>query len=252
MPFSKKLTLPVFAICVGMCQEPAVNHVHMIERPESEQRKFVADYLKDGIPDAYLDIPGGGQWSPMVQLTILTAHRAWVLPMLEQQMESWMEDSEANSEKIERIFHTIVEAANPAAFEAILRLTKTRNDGGRWIDHLIRFNMQKENYISLLYYALDSKNETARSVAPQAVYYVAKLFFNPSDPASSTTFGWWADAALVRYGHLPTTDELKADPILEVMRASNPSGHFERSNRLLDTAKARVKESKERPQPKKR
>ena len=104
-------------VCRQLVGQQPPNLEPILQRSESYQRQFVADFLQKG--DATGTIAGYPDDTPHNQnFWLLSKDKEWVLPMVESHLKTWMEDPELN--------------ATIGAFDVIARVFKNRPDLGKW------------------------------------------------------------------------------------------------------------------------
>ncbi len=77
--------IPSLASCQE--QEP----LRIANRPEAVQRRFLAEYLNEGLPLGYRQF-NGNVIDPIGELGIMTRTQYWVVPVLEQRAKEAMKD----------------------------------------------------------------------------------------------------------------------------------------------------------------
>lgn len=187
--------------------------VRIVIRPEAEQRRFVKEYLDQGLPLGRREVIGIPM-EPIVELGVLARIQPWVVPILEQRMKDLFMEGAESDDQIKRIAGAIAGSASQQGLDALTRLSGQHPDGSKWIRKFIYSSLHHPNYVKLWYSALDSPNQMVRETAITNIPNVTDIAMNPG-------LRDWADAALDRYHHVPTEEEILNDPIYGLSRSRN-------------------------------
>ena len=188
--------------------------LRIAEHPEAVQRRFLADYLDEGLPLGYRQV-NGNTTEPSHEIAIMIRRQSWVIPILEQRAKMRMKDPVSNKDAIYRIAVLIAESGKQEGLDAIWRLFDNQ-DGSLYIRFLIYDALDRPNYVKLWYYTLDSPNQMVREEAARAIPKMTD--FGPNEKSIRRRDDW-ADAAVDRYKHAPTEEEILSDPIYGLNRS---------------------------------
>ena len=177
--------------------------VRIADHPEAVQRRFLADYMGEGLPLGPRQF-NGNTTDPSAEIEIMIRRQSWVIPMLEQRAKELMKDPVSNKDAIYRIAVAIVTSGSQEGLDALLRLFENQ-DGAQYIRMFIYRSLDRPNYVKLWYYTLDSPNQMVREEAAKAIPKMTD--FGPNEK-SIRRRNDWADAAVDRYKHAPTEEEI--------------------------------------------
>ena len=222
------LALPV----PGQPQDP----VRIVFRPEAVQRRYVEEVLKQGLPLGMQTI-NGIYSEPIVELGILVRMQPWVVPILEQRAQELLMNPVANKVQIDRIARRIIRSGSQNGLSSLTRLFGNHPDGSKWIRGFIFIVLDEPNYVNLWYSAIDSPNQIVREEAARCMPIIA-------DNALERRMRDWADAAVDRYHHAPTEEEIMSDPIYGLPRSKELK--VEQILRLKALGEEEVEETEEK------
>ncbi len=186
--------------------------IPILDRPESYQRQFVADFLKDGNPTDYVE--GYPKTSDhLSDFKLLTNYTDWALPLVEIRLKEWLKEPEANKSAIEKVVGSVAYGGTIRALDFTGRVFSNSAESRKWIKMALnsKFGSPNPNFISTWYYALESSNLLIREVAQETI---PRMLDHPSD----STLYTWGEAIIDRYRHEPTTLEILTDPLVELAR----------------------------------
>jgi DNA mismatch repair ATPase MutS len=151
----------------------------------------------------------------------------WVLPMAERQISKWLMDPDTNGQSIWRVTETITFAGTIEALEFVARVFANTNDARKWIEEAItsKFGWRDPNFITMFYYALESKNALISEVAREVIPGRLK-------DLEGAALHIWATALLERHHGMPTALDLLKDPLIKA-RGLGIGIHPEELNRTL-------------------
>ena len=147
------------------CQQSEPTRI--VYRSEAEQRRFVEEYLKRGLPLGRLEVIGI-MTEAIGELDILTRVQPWVVPLLEKTVQELSTNSVANKIQIDRIMRCIARSGRQTGLDTIIRLFGNHPDGPHWVQEFIYNSLDHPNYVSLWYNALDSPNKMVKEEAEKA------------------------------------------------------------------------------------
>ncbi len=182
--------------------------------PESVQRQYLSDYLDEGLPLGYSQFKGNTT-EPSGEVAIMIRRQSWVIPILEQRAKMLMKEPVSNKDAIYRIAVLIAESGKQEGLDALLRLFDNQ-EGSHYVAKLIYAALDKPNYVKLWYSALDSPNQMVREEAAKAI--PTMIDFSPNEYPVRRRKDW-ADAAVDRYKHAPTEEDILTDPIYGLNRS---------------------------------
>ena len=129
-----------------------------------------------------------------------------------------MNDPVSNKDAIYRIAVLIAESAKQEGLDALLRLFDNHPDGPLYFRLAISCTLDRPNYVKLWYYALGSESQMLREVAAKVIPNITTSPLMPGEAAIRRRNDW-ADAAVDRYKHAPTEEEILTDPIYGLNRS---------------------------------
>jgi hypothetical protein len=205
--------LSLVLLSFGGCfaQEPT-NSEPILGHPESYQRKFVADFLKDGNAAGHVEgYPRATDHNS--DFRILTKLTDWALPMAEARIVEWLREPEPNLPAIENVTESILYSGTIQSLDFVVRVFANTPEAHRWIRKGITygFGSPDPNFITKWYYALDSPTLLVREIALEAI---SQRLTHPIE----STIVIWGEAMVVRYKREPTVLEMLTDPLVEIAR----------------------------------
>ncbi len=222
-------SLPQSQAQVGQKNEP------ILEKSESYQRQFVSDFLGIGPVDGY--VPGYPKDADHTgDFRLLAGFTDWALPIIEERLNQWMIDPEANSNSISSVANAITYCGAIKAFDVIARVFANRPEElRRYISQKIRarYPAIEPSFIEKWYHALEYPDPEVRAIAKEAML----LLLTPSRPLSDGFYYVWGTAILNRHKREPSATELLKDPIMEIIRLSNSEHPEEVRQKLAKTSK---------------
>ena len=188
----------------------------ILAQPESYQRQFVTQFLRDGNVDGY--VPGYSRdTNHNNDLRLLAQYTDWALPLVEIRLLEWLSDPKANKGAIENTVHAFEYAATLQSFDVIARVFKGRPELRRWIRQalLTKIGAPEPNGFTKLYYGLDYPDPQVQEIAKELIFSLV------AHPLSENHIYVWGAAMVDRYKHEPTTLEILRDPLVEMSRLHN-------------------------------
>ena len=186
--------------------------IPILDRPESYQRQFVADFLKDGNPTDFVN--GYPRTSDHFgDFRLLANYTDWALPIIEIRLKEWLKEPEANKLAIENVVVSVAYGGTIRALDFTSRVFSNSAESRKWISFALtsKFGSPNPNFISKWYYALESPNLLIREVAVETI--PTRLTH-----LTDSTLYVWGEAIIDRYRHEPTTLEILTDPLVELAR----------------------------------
>ena len=116
------------------CQQSEPTRI--VYRSESEQRRFVDEFIKQGAPLGQMEIIGI-RMEAIAELNILARTKAWVIPILEQRIQELLKEPVKNKAEIDRVAECISGSASQDGLDSIIRIFADHPDGARWIQWFI-------------------------------------------------------------------------------------------------------------------
>ena len=206
----KSMIVVFLSIVSGLGQTAPIP---ILDRPESYQRQFVADFLKDGNPTDF--VAGYPKTSDhFSDFKLLTRYKDWALPMAEVQLTEWLKEPEANKQAIENVVGSIAHSGTIRALDFTARVFANQPESRRWVSLAIysQIGASDPNFLTTWYYALESRNTLIREVAVETIASMMK------HPMTDGMLYVWGEAMIDRYKHEPTTLEILKDPLVEFAR----------------------------------
>ncbi len=222
------LILLLLPLNSGSAQTPNLGAI--LDRPESYQKQFVADFLKDGAATGFVE--GYPQTTNHYDdFRFLLTNKEWVMPMAEIRIIEWLKEPELNKKMIETVAGTIAFSGTIQSLDFTARIFGNLPEFHRFIRMALYSKPanNKTNFITKYYYALESKVPLIRAVAEETLS--ERMDLPPS------LFPFWVEAMIDRYGHEPTTLEILRDPLVEFARLHGRENPEELRQRLASDSK---------------
>lgn len=194
------------------------------DEPIDRQQEYIRQFIAIG--------ECGGTNDTKCELVLGVARsNDWVLPMLEMAIVDLRRDEQANQKRIRLVLDLITDTGTKQALDIIVRLLDGRPEKAMFVrlSLLGDTDGRRFNTFDLWYYALDSTDRVVREITEEVLLIQV-------DSPFEKRHRQWAEAAIKRYGHIPTVSDWQTDPMMQLFWKKHPVDAPEKQRRITALA----------------